>query len=420
MAINLKQIFDSDTNNIKLDKVNYNFDQLVANGGGPEGDTGPKGDTGPQGITGDTGPQGPQGDTGTQGPPGSDTNNIWTRNTDSSSGTTYDTLFPIHDENEIDNPPTVKIGYKKTDTEYGKVIDDAVLTIKKPSTNFISNLRLIDSSNNSFDFNIQTISGNTTATLGFTNPSDNVFIQKAAKFQFIDQNNNSLADLRLNSFTLLTLAKFNNNVEIEGSLKINNNDSVPTENKIAVSDDSEGTVVWKTVDEIGGTAPIGTIISILPTIFENNFEQSQNYTITNPDGDRIPIEIGRGINDYAGWYLCNGQTWKNADNSISYEIPDLNSFSYTIEDNPDSTNIKSQGGVTVTNTESNLIGGADIGIEATYSQPNYTIISNINTNSKGIKSDSGGDKYTIKRLPQIIYLGVPDLYWQDSGDPNPT
>lgn len=36
MAINLKQISLSDTNNIKLDKVNYNFDQLVANGG-PQG-----------------------------------------------------------------------------------------------------------------------------------------------------------------------------------------------------------------------------------------------------------------------------------------------------------------------------------------------------------------------------------------------
>ena len=36
MAINLKQILISDTDNIKLDKVNYNFDQLVANGGGPQ------------------------------------------------------------------------------------------------------------------------------------------------------------------------------------------------------------------------------------------------------------------------------------------------------------------------------------------------------------------------------------------------
>ena len=418
MAINLKQIFDSDTNNIRLDKVNYNFDQLVANGGGPKGNTGPKGDTGPQGITGDTGPQGPRGDTGPQGPPGSDTNNIWIRNTDSSSGTTYDTLFPIHNVNEIDNPPTVKIGYKRTDPEYDKVIDDAILTIKKPSNNFISNLRLIDSSNNSFDFNIQTISENTTATLGFTNPNSNVFIQKAERFQFIGQENNFLIDLGYNNFILNTPAKFNNNVEIEGSLKINNNDSVPTENKIAVSNDSEGTVVWKTVDEIGGTAPIGTIVSILPTIFENNFIQTHSYEISDADNEIIEIYAGRGNNEYNGWYLCNGQTWTNGltgNDEISYEVPDLNSFSYLIASNPDSIDPNSQGLVNVTNTENNLIGGADIDMNATYSQPNYTISSVVNTNSININSNSDGASYTIKRLPQIIYLGIPDLYWQDSG-----
>ena len=40
IPINLKQILQSDTQQEKLDKVNYNFDQLVANGGGPMGATG--------------------------------------------------------------------------------------------------------------------------------------------------------------------------------------------------------------------------------------------------------------------------------------------------------------------------------------------------------------------------------------------
>ena len=56
MALNLKQIFVADSDQIKLDKVNYNFDQLVANGGGPQG---PQGIQGPTGMTGPIGFFGP-------------------------------------------------------------------------------------------------------------------------------------------------------------------------------------------------------------------------------------------------------------------------------------------------------------------------------------------------------------------------
>jgi hypothetical protein len=72
IPINLKQILQSDTQQEKLDKINYNFDQLIANGGGPMGATGSIGETGAQGVTGDQGaqgtqgPQGPQGTNGTQ------------------------------------------------------------------------------------------------------------------------------------------------------------------------------------------------------------------------------------------------------------------------------------------------------------------------------------------------------------------
>ena len=61
MAINLKEIFNTDDDNIRVDKINYNFDQLLANGGGP---------TGIQGVSGQTGLSGPQGDVGATGPIG--------------------------------------------------------------------------------------------------------------------------------------------------------------------------------------------------------------------------------------------------------------------------------------------------------------------------------------------------------------
>ena len=71
MAINIQEILHpSDSDNIKFSKINYNFDQLVANGGGPSG---PKGGKGNQGTTGLTGQQGVLGDKGDKGNSGETT-----------------------------------------------------------------------------------------------------------------------------------------------------------------------------------------------------------------------------------------------------------------------------------------------------------------------------------------------------------
>ena len=71
MAINIQEILHpSDSDVIKFEKINYNFDQIVANGGGP---TGPKGPAGPQGTPGFTGAKGEQGVKGEQGLTGATT-----------------------------------------------------------------------------------------------------------------------------------------------------------------------------------------------------------------------------------------------------------------------------------------------------------------------------------------------------------
>jgi hypothetical protein len=68
MAINIQEILHpSDSDSIKFDKINYNFDQILANGGGP---VGPKGQKGIQGVLGQTGEKGDKGDLGPQGPSG--------------------------------------------------------------------------------------------------------------------------------------------------------------------------------------------------------------------------------------------------------------------------------------------------------------------------------------------------------------
>lgn len=71
MAINIQEILHpSDSDNIKFSKINYNFDQILANGGGP---VGPKGLKGSQGVVGSTGVKGELGTQGIKGESGETT-----------------------------------------------------------------------------------------------------------------------------------------------------------------------------------------------------------------------------------------------------------------------------------------------------------------------------------------------------------
>ena len=71
MAINIKEILHpNDSDSIKFEKVNYNFDQILANGGGPQGLKGVKGGTGGTGATGVKGQKGEIGITGATGATG--------------------------------------------------------------------------------------------------------------------------------------------------------------------------------------------------------------------------------------------------------------------------------------------------------------------------------------------------------------
>ena len=94
MAINIQEILHpSDSNQIKWEKVNYNFDQILANGGGERGQKGSKGSQGSVGLTGATGATGAQ---GVKGEPGS-TSSRWetiTVDTDTNGIAEYVILKP--------------------------------------------------------------------------------------------------------------------------------------------------------------------------------------------------------------------------------------------------------------------------------------------------------------------------------------
>ena len=67
MSITLKNITAADTISSMVDKINFNFDQLILNGGGIEGPRGIEGYPGMQGNPGEQGLRGPQGETGERG-----------------------------------------------------------------------------------------------------------------------------------------------------------------------------------------------------------------------------------------------------------------------------------------------------------------------------------------------------------------
>lgn len=67
MSITLKNITAADTLSSMVDKINFNFDQLILNGGGIEGPRGIEGYPGMQGVIGETGLQGLKGEKGERG-----------------------------------------------------------------------------------------------------------------------------------------------------------------------------------------------------------------------------------------------------------------------------------------------------------------------------------------------------------------
>ena len=92
MAINIQEILHpSDSSQIKWEKVNYNFDQILANGGGPIGQKGTKGS---QGSVGQTGAKGQKGAQGLKGETGTTTSRWETIPVNPDNATNYVILKP--------------------------------------------------------------------------------------------------------------------------------------------------------------------------------------------------------------------------------------------------------------------------------------------------------------------------------------
>jgi hypothetical protein len=411
MAFNLKEIFSTDLDQIKLDKVNYNFDQLVANGGGPQGPAGQIGPAGSQGTMGHQGPRGPQGFQGDQGPSGADGGEYWTLLDGDVQGFTADTLVPTHDFADAPEAPNVVIGYRSDEPEYNQPEEFAKLVVNR-HINFESNIRLSSNGvNSSFDFTLDT----TGLTMKFNGGSPNLLNQYADRFKILSNDGQTqYAEFNGSNLQVDVDAELQN-TEIKGTMRIASGN--PDVDKVAVASDTLGTIEFKSINELGGTVPVGTIISIIPSFFSDNtkFVNQENVVLNDNDNDILPITVGSGIGDYEGWYLCNGKTWKDG-NGFTFDTPDLNSFSYNIQDNQGSTNPNSQGTASVTNNNIQIIGGSDIDLDADNVYYNtYYVSSNVDNTTVNLQSGVGTTNVKIKKLPQIIYIGESGLFWEDSG-----
>lgn len=432
IPINLKQILQSDTQQEKLDKINYNFDQLIANGGGPMGATGSIGETGAQGVTGDQGAQGTQGPQGPQGPADTSTNSQWKdASTWANGNLNIKTITPINEGAANNNPPTsVLIGFASNDPEYdgNQNLNNlgGVLNINKNSNYSTSNIRLFSEKNYDqyLDINLDTDSTTSTSTIEFKFNAivgGGEFHYSADKFKVSDLSGNEMMSMDYSNGVLFTgTLVASSSAEFVGSIfRINIADpsnptpNDPSDGKIAVALDSDGTIGFKTPGEIGAGIPIGTIVSFLDEVYEDssNFEHAQTISDMTVDPSQILLTVGRGIagTDYEGWYLCNGQTWTNG--TVSYTVPNLNSFQFNLATNVDFI-VSPQGSETP-----NILGGGELSMTSS----NGNISTTLNTDTTDVwletSDDENNTEYKLYKNPQLIYLGVADLYYSVTAPP---
>jgi hypothetical protein len=433
MTINLKQIRVFDTDNIKLDKINYNFDQLIVNGGGPKGAIGTDGPIGFQGFQGALGAQGDRGVQGAQGPDATPTASFWNSIEQDLDNDVIATLFSKH-PNAGDTPiyaAVIGAGYITTDTGYTNQqingLPNYQWVINRKRDKVISNLRFTseDTIGNAFDITMDNYSPPLESILyklrlGFINENVGSQLNFQAAEHIIRStagSGDNLLKVSTGGGEINVNTIFENPVQFNQQLTIDN--SGADVDKIAVAIDNTGEVIFKTTTELGGSVKIGTIISILPSIFSDSTKFVRNQiidTTLNPDFP-IQIRMGAGINDYEGWYVCNGEEWTDG-NSISFQVPDLNSYSYQIISNPISSDPNSQGYINVNNNEIQLIGGAELNVSAIengVSSALYDVSLTDNSNEPEIAINNSGIGFKIKKLPQIIYLGNDNLYWSQLG-----
>lgn len=291
MAINIKELFSADSDNSRLDKINYNFDQIVANGGGPVGLQGVEGEVGPQGIKGDTGLQGLQGIPGNNGVA---TDYFIREETQSNY-----ILSPVADPNHTASPSIV----------LGDIVDGSI-----PLAAFEETPLYLKRSS---------VSGHAAAVRIGTDDTDlYVDFQPNVSGSFLDFNflpgalsgnvrykfKGAQISLNVGGIDKVLLgdtSTFNGSAVFNAGVKISTGAGVDK----YLRSDAAGNASWQT---LGTAVPIGTLVMVPRFVLLSSVDW-------NGVGGTLPSVdyIGKGTGVWDGWYYCWGRTWG------TYETPDM-------------------------------------------------------------------------------------------------
>jgi len=303
MAINIKEIFESDSENQKVDKINYNFDQILANGGGPVGATGAQGSTGSTGPRGAQGAQGPAGPQGLQG----EYSDFFV--VDDAGAANYNTAYL-----KVSNATTTLVvgdsGANSNGAPTPVYTDSALKLIGGDFGGNVLRLLSARGTNDYIDLNITDL--NNIRTLSF---NTSAYGNSETLYEF---NGHSLSLRYGNADKVLlneTESQFNSGVVFNGATRL---PSSAATGKVLTSQDSNGTFGWGDP----GVVPIGTIVMVPGFVLTNpNSIDTTGNNTGNSSSVSIQNWIGRGVGDWAGWYYCNGETW--AASGVSYAVPDM-------------------------------------------------------------------------------------------------
>jgi len=307
MAINIKEIFDGDSQAQQIDKINYNFDQILANGGGPIGATGAKGASGGTGATGATGAQGP---IGPKGDPGDYTDFFVG---DALASSTYSgTIFT---KTEGGRPSNIVIG-DLTATSINSPAPYSASSIKFVSESYLGKVIRFDTNGNDSNYIDVVFKDNGSAkTLDFLSSAvgSDVVYGFNGKGLDLNFNGSSFIDFNKDGSLIDTDVNFNsgNTVEFNGNVEFNDPNVVDPTGKVIMATNSNGAFEWGEASVV----PIGTMVMV-PAFVLNNGSKVLGWSAGTGK------QAGKGIGDWAGWYYCWGATWSGV-GYPDYITPDM-------------------------------------------------------------------------------------------------
>jgi len=304
MAINIKEIFEADSENQKIDKLNYNFDQILANGGGATGSQGAQGSTGATGAKGATGAQGPQ---GLQGPAG-DFTDFFVVDTDPVSNPNFSTIYAKR--TTAPTTTTLVLG-DSTILQNGQGSIYADSALKLIGSKFGANvLRLdVDGINGNYiDLNITAKANGADKVLKFNPSATSGTGNSDTSYEFVG----STLKLTSGGSTKVTLGETEST--FESDVRFNSDVKLPTgasTGKVLVAADNQGTFNWGDP----GIVPIGTMVMV-PAFILNDTSNVLGWSAGTGK------QAGKGVGDWAGWYYCWGAKWSGA-GVPDYITPDM-------------------------------------------------------------------------------------------------